>query len=413
MFKNTYFFPFAILLLLSAACLRNAHTATAHKLTDARDSTALPPQLTVLPGASSVPEYLPLLRGKRIALVTNQTGIIPQAGTGKYIHLADSLLHLGIDIRRIFSPEHGFRGTAGAGEEVRNGIDSRTGIPIVSLYGVHKKPKPGHLKDIDLIVFDIQDVGVRFYTYISTLHYVMEAVAQQGIPLIVLDRPNPNARYIDGPVLKDELRSFVGLHPVPIVYGMTIGEYARMINGEGWLQGGVSCLLTVIPVTGYDHRTRYSLPVKPSPNLPNDKAIELYPSLCLFEGTAISCGRGTDFPFQIFGAPDLPSGKYPFAFTPQPDEGAPHPKFAGRRCHGLDLRKENPTPGLNLQWILDAYKDYPDKGAFFNGYFDRLAGDRELKEQIKLGYSQDDIKKTWQPALDDFKLIRAKYLLYD
>ena len=369
-------------------------------------STALP----VLPGASQTAAYLPLLQDKRIGFVANHTSLID----GR--HAVDSLLQCGVNIRRIFSPEHGFRGTADAGETVSGGTDAATGLQIVSLYGNHKKPTPDEIYDIDLMIFDLQDVGARFYTYISTLHYVMEACAENNVPLVVLDRPNPNGQYIDGPVLEPALASFVGMHPVPIVYGMTIGEYARMINGEGWLAGGRQCQLQVIPCRNYTHASRYDLPVPPSPNLQTPLAIALYPSLCFFEGTPCSVGRGTDFPFMAFGHPNLTAGD--FRFTPQSTAGAKNPPLLGRECRGTDLRTLSTDdlyaqPGLRLEWILFAYKNYPQKSAFFTSYFDTLAGTRTLREQISAGKSEEDIKASWKPGIDKFKSVRAKYLIYD
>ncbi len=362
-------------------------------------------------GANQLEYYLPLLKGKKIAVVANQSSLLKK--DEKYVHLVDTLLSLQIPIRKVFSPEHGFRGKADAGEKISNQMDTQTGLPIISLYGSHKKPTARDLKGIKLILFDLQDVGVRFYTYISTLHYVMEAAAENKIPVIVLDRPNPNAHYIDGPVLKDKFHSFVGMHPVPIVYGMTIGEYAQMINGQGWLRNSLHCDLQVIPLKNYTHRTRYTLPVKPSPNLPNSKAVNLYPSLCFFEGTNISCGRGTDKQFQVFGAPYLPKKKYPFSFIPQPNLGAKHPKYQGKKCNGLNLENENYLNGIQLQWLINAYAESTDKDSFFNAFFTKLAGTNSLQNQIELGYSPNDIKKTWQPDLERFKKIRLKYLLYD
>ncbi|MBR3287236.1 MAG: DUF1343 domain-containing protein [Bacteroidales bacterium] len=364
----------------------------------------------ILPGASQTAQYLPLLQGKRIGFVANHTSLID----GR--HAVDSLLQCGINIRRIFSPEHGFRGTADAGETVSGGTDAATGLQIVSLYGNHKKPTSDDMFDIDLMVFDLQDVGARFYTYISTLHYVMEACAENQVPLVVLDRPNPNGQYIDGPVLEPDLTSFVGMHPVPVIYGMTIGEYARMINGEGWLAGGRQCQLQVIPCRNYTHASRYDLPVPPSPNLQTPLAIALYPSLCFFEGTPLSVGRGTDFPFMAFGHPDLQAGD--FRFTPQSTAGAKNPPLLGRECRGTDLRTMSiddlyAQPGLRLEWILFAYRNYPQKSAFFTSYFDTLAGTHTLREQISAGLSEEDIKASWEPGLEKFKSIRIKYLIYD
>ena len=295
----------------------------------------------IIVGANQLDKYTDLLKGKNVAVVANNTSVIFKDGisNSNYTHLVDSLLSLGIKVTRGFAPEHGFRGVADAGEIVIDSKDEKTGVSVVSLYGDNYKPSPSNLENIDVVVFDIQDVGVRFYTYLSTLHYVMEACAEKGIPIIVLDRPNPNGHYIDGPVLEEQSKSFVGMHPVPIVYGMTIGEYAKMINGEKWLKNGVQCDLTVVPLKNYTHNSEYSLPLRPSPNLPNDKSINLYASLCMFEGTNVSCGRGTEMQFQIFGSPYLPENNYKFTFTPQPNYGSKTPKNMNQECYGLDLSK--------------------------------------------------------------------------
>lgn len=376
-------------------------------------------------GASQLDDYLSLLEGKKVGIVGNQTSIIrkhasrlrsmPQTSNNEvaaYEHLVDTLLALNINVVKVFSPEHGFRGKADAGEKVVDGVDSATGLPIISLYGSNKKPKEKQLKGIDILLFDLQDVGVRFYTYISTLHYVMEAAAENQIAVVVLDRPNPNAHYVDGPVLEKKHKSFVGMHPVPIVYGMTIGEYAQMINGEGWLRNGLQCNLKVVKLKNYTHQTTYVLPVKPSPNLPNAKSVELYPSLCFFEGTTISCGRGTETQFQVFGHPDLPKKYFPYTFTPQPNAGAKHPKNQGKLCYGVDLRQTK-VHKINLQWLLDAYTAYPKDKKFFNSFFTKLAGTEKLQNQIELGYTQNDIRGEWVRPLIKFKKIRAKYLLYE
>ncbi|MGB0949626.1 MAG: exo-beta-N-acetylmuramidase NamZ family protein, partial [Marinirhabdus sp.] len=303
----------------------------------------------VVTGAEQPESYLPLLRGKKVGVVSNQASVgmfaqpvHPPNGSPpsvvRSMHLVDYLLGQGIMLQAVFAPEHGFRGTADAGEAITDGTDAKTGLPVISLYGKNKKPSPAAIEGIDVMVFDIQDVGARFYTYISTLHYVMEACAEAGIPLVLLDRPNPNGHYTDGPILEPEHRSFVGMHPVPVVHGMTMGEYAQMINGEGWLSKKVKCKLSIIKLKNYTHGTPYSLPVKPSPNLPNATAVALYPSLCFFEGTIVSAGRGTGMQFQVFGAPQLPGEFFPFSFTPRSREGAKHPKFKGEVCHGTDLR---------------------------------------------------------------------------
>ncbi len=411
--KNTYFF-LVILTLLVLSCKTGIKSIKDIFEIQEKDT------FNLYVGASQLDVYLPLLKENNVAIVGNQTSIIRNSALrlrsvpimNNYTHVVDTLLSLKVNLKKVFSPEHGFRGKADAGEVVVSGIDTATGLPIISLYGGNKKPKAEQLKGIDIILFDLQDVGVRFYTYISTLHYVMEAAAENNIKLIVLDRPNPNAHYIDGPVLEDKHHSFVGMHPVPIVYGMTIGEYAQMINGENWLHNGLKCDLTVIPLKNYTHKTGYNLPVKPSPNLPNAKAIELYPSLCFFEGTSISCGRGTDKQFQVFGAPELPENDFPFIFIPQPNEGAKHPKHIGKTCYGLNLQ-EVAVHKINLQWLLNAYTAYPNRKDFFYPFFTKLAGTEKLQNQIELGYTHQDIRKTWLPDLEKFKKIRSKYLLYD
>ncbi len=370
----------------------------------------LPTQASdVIVGAARMDQYLPILKGKNVGLVINQTSTIGNT------HLLDSLVSLGIKVNAVFAPEHGFRGTADAGEHVKNGIDTKTNTPIISLYGDHKKPNADDLKNIDILVFDIQDAGARFYTYISTLHYVMEACAEQYKPLLVLDRPNPNGYYVDGPVLDTTYHSFVGMHPVPVVHGMTVGEYSKMLNGERWLNNKIQCSLTVITCLHYTHKTGYSLPIKPSPNLPNMNAIYLYPSLCFFEGTnAVSLGRGTDKPFQIYGSPNFP--KISFSFTPTSKPGASKPFLQDQLCYGYDLsgipidslRKQKFT----LKYLLNAYACSGDKANFFNSFFTKLAGSTILEEQIKKGMTEKAIRKTWQDSIHAFKSIRKKYLLY-
>lgn len=360
-------------------------------------------------GADRTVDYLPLLAGKRVAVVTNQTGRIGST------HVVDSLLALKVDVVKVFAPEHGFRGDADAGEHVKDGRDARTGLPLTSLYGSNKKPAKAQLADVDLLLFDIQDVGVRFYTYIGTLHYVMEAAAENGLPVVVLDRPNPNGFYVDGPVLDPAHRSFVGMHPVPLVHGMTIGEFARMINGEGWLANGVQCDLTVIPCAGYDHATLYELPVKPSPNLPNASSVYLYPSLGLFEGTIVSVGRGTDKPFQCIGYPGSTLGRY--RFTPRSMPGAKDPPYKDQECNGLDLAEYGAIPArldrrINLQWLIGMRATAKDGVKFFTPFFDKLAGGPRLREQVEAGMSEEAIRATWKDGLDHFSSIRAKYLLY-
>nr|WP_246073332.1 DUF1343 domain-containing protein [Formosa sediminum] len=364
-------------------------------------------------GANQTTEYLPLLKGKRVGITANQTSVIFKSDTQlEYTHLVDSLLLLNIDVKKVFAPEHGFRGQADAGEHIADGTDAKTGLPIISLYGANSKPSKANLEDIDVMVFDIQDVGVRFYTYISTLHYIMEACAELNIPVVVLDRPNPNGHYIDGPILEEDLKSFVGMHPVPVVYGMTIGEYAKMINGEKWLKQGVQCDLTVVNLKNYAHHLGYNLPIKPSPNLPNAVAVNLYPSLCFFEGTTVSCGRGTAMQFQVFGAPTLPSSIFEFSFTPQPNLGSKAPKYKGELCYGMDLRRQVKLHDLNLEWLITAYHSSLEKEVFFNAFFSKLAGTKTLQKQIENGLSSPEIKAKWQLGLNAFKNTRANYLLY-
>lgn len=360
-------------------------------------------------GADQTWLYLPRLEGKSVGLVANHTSLIGRT------HLVDTLLKAGIHLIKIYAPEHGFRGKADAGAIIDDAVDPETGIPVVSLYGSKTKPGPDDLKDIDILVYDIQDVGVRFYTYISTLHYVMEACAEAHIPLMILDRPNPLGHYVDGPVLDPAFKSFVGMHPVPVVYGMTVGELAHMINGEGWLAGGVQCDLTVIPCSGYDHNTRYHLPVDPSPNLNSMEAVYLYPSICFFEGTVMSLGRGTPFPFRVAGHPDYPIRT--FSFTPLANAGNKNPLFHNRTCYGFDLRSIPldslmEIRALNLEWLISAYDDMNLGESFFTGYIDRLAGTGALRKQILSGWREDQIRESWQADLNRFKSIRKKYLLY-
>ena len=370
------------------------------------------PKVRVQVGAQSTGNYIPLLAGKRVAVVTNQTGLI---GTR---HLVDSLLAAGIQVVKVFAPEHGFRGEADAGEHVKDQRDVRTGLPLVSLYGSNKKPTPAQLADVEVLVFDIQDVGARFYTYIGTLHYVMEAAAELKVPVVVLDRPNPNGTYVDGPVLDMAYRSFVGMHPVPLVHGMTVGEFARMINGEGWLKGGVTCDLTVIPCVGYDHSMVYELPVRPSPNLPNAGAVHLYPSLGLFEGTIVSVGRGTDRPFQCIGFPGARVGDY--HFTPRSMPGAKDPPHKGVECTGIDLKEYGELHALRdrsirLHWLIGLYREAADRDAFFlaNGFFDKLAGGPDLRQRIIAGQDEETIRSSWRPGIMSFLKVRREYLLYD
>ena len=366
------------------------------------------PLSKIYTGADQTQLYLSKLKGKNIAIVANQTSVIYNGNN--YTHIVDSLVSLKINIHKVFAPEHGFRGDADAGESVADGIDKKTEIPIISLYGKNKKPTKEQLKDIDLMVFDIQDVGVRFYTYISSLHYVMEACAEQKIPVLLLDRPNPNGHYIDGPVLETEHKSFVGMHPVPVVYGMTIGEYGLMINGEKWLKNGIQTNLTVIPLKNYLHTSNYNLRIKPSPNLPNDTAINLYPSLCFFEGTNVSAGRGTAKQFQIYGSPFL-NTKSKFTFTPNPNEGSKSPKHAYIICYGEDLTETKKLASLNLSWLIKAKKQNRTKN-FFNSFFTKLAGTEKLQNQIEEKITEELIRASWVEDIKTFRNVRKSYLLY-
>ncbi len=356
-------------------------------------------------GADNFEKYIPLLKDKKVGIVTNQTGLLSNKK-----HVVDFLLEKKINIQTIFAPEHGFRGTADAGEHIVDGKDSKTGLSIISLYGDNKKPKPEQLSGIDVMIFDLQDVGARFYTYISSLHYVMEACAENNVPLIILDRPNPNGGIVDGPLLEKEFTSFVGMHPIPLLHGMTIGEYAKMINGEKWLKNAAQCKLTVIPCVNYNRKMDYSLLAKPSPNLPNDQSINLYASLCLFEGTNVSMGRGTEKQFQIYGSPYL--AKTNFSFTPKPNFGAKDPVYNGVECFGEDLTTYPKLKQLELKWLLKAYQNTSDKTKFFNPFFTKLAGTKKLQQQIESGISEDTIRKSWVKDLEAFKKMRMKYLIY-
>jgi uncharacterized protein YbbC (DUF1343 family) len=362
-------------------------------------------------GAERTSLYLPLLQGKRVGVVVNLSSRIGQT------HLVDSLVSRGVNIVRIFSPEHGFRGLGDAGQVLPDEVDAKTGIPIISLYGSKKKPLPADIKGLDVVVFDLQDVGVRFYTYLSTLHYVLEACGENGVSVMVLDRPNPNGHFVDGPVLEERFRSFVGMHPIPVVHGMTLGELGQMINGECWLADSVSCHLTVIACKGYYRGRTYELPVRPSPNLPNMLSVYLYPSLCFFEGTIVSVGRGTQAPFQMYGAPGFPSGTD--SFTPIPMPGASHPPYEGELCSGYDLRYLSPDlvrehGKIDLRYILEFYQHFPNPDNFFlpNKYIDLLAGTDQLRLQIQQGLSEQDIRATWQAGLERFMQLRKPYLLY-
>jgi len=398
-------FPFLLLLVLNVVNCSSKKSAVPLSPDSIPPSEVEQVQKKPVTGADQLDRLLPALKGKNVALVVNYTAVVGKT------HLADTLKTYGIAIKKIMSPEHGFRGTATAGEHVKDGFDTKTGLPVVSLYGQNRKPTPEQLKDVDVVIFDIQDVGVRFFTYVGTLHYVMEACAENGKKVIVLDRPNPNAGYIDGPLLLPEFKSFIGMHSVPVVHGLTVGEYAQMINGEGWLEGKKKCELEVITLKNWSHTDEYSLPIKPSPNLPNDQAVKLYPSVCFFEGTALSLGRGTQIPFQVIGHPDLKN--MPFQFTPVDLPGmAIDPPLENKICFGLDLRTVEVPKKIGLHYLIDMYNAYPDKENFFVPHFARWAGSNLLAQQIKDGLSEDQIRESWQKDLEAYKAKRKQYLLY-
>jgi uncharacterized protein YbbC (DUF1343 family) len=366
-------------------------------------------QADVIPGSERPELYLDQLKGKAVGIVANQTSILTHSQNK---HVVDFLLEQGVNLKKVFVPEHGFRGDVDAGEKVDNSIDSKTGLPIVSLYGNNKKPSASQVADLDIIIFDLQDVGVRFYTYISTMHYVMEAASENGKTVMIFDRPNPNGDYIDGPVLKKGFESFVGMHPIPVVHGLTVGELAQMINGEKWLKSGQTCNLKVIPIANWTHKTTYKLPVKPSPNLPSDISIRLYPSTCFFEGSIISLGRGTLFPFQVYGYPDKNFGE--FTFTPVSIPGmSKNPPLQDKLCYGVDLRKEPLSHQFTLSYIIDALKKSNKGEAFFKGYFNTLAGTDELKKQLLEGKTEEEIKNSWVADLEAYKKKRSNYLIYE
>lgn len=425
-FKNTFLLSFLIVSCGGSAQIKN-DTVTVFE-----EDFSETPQITdtiqeiITVGANQTALYLPLLKDKKVGIVANQTSVIftdlyyekgeavPPKNEGYYVHLVDSLLSLGIDVKKVFAPEHGFRGEADAGEEVADGKDKKTGLPLISLYGKNKKPTNEQLEGIDILIFDIQDVGVRFYTYISTLHYVMEASAENNIPVLILDRPNPNGSYIDGPTMEPQHTSFLGMHPIPLVHGMTIGEYAKMINGEGWLTDSLQCEINIIPVKNYMHDFPYSLPVRPSPNLPNDQSIQLYPGLGLFEGTNINAGRGTEFQFQMYGAPFLNKDVFTHLYTPETNFGAKNPKHKGKLCYGEDLREVAAPKEVALKWIIKAYNNSTEKILVFNkASFTAHAGTEKLQQQIEAGFSEQEIKKTWVDGIEKFKNTREKYLIYE
>jgi uncharacterized protein YbbC (DUF1343 family) len=408
MMKIKFLLPAAFICSLLFTCDNLAQTPKRqHKLAIKK----LQPPVT--PAADQLPVYLDYLKGRNIGMLINQTSVI---GPRK-VPVVDSLLKLGVAVKKIFGPEHGIRGNASDGATVNNSTDPVTGLPAISLYGKHFKPTPEDLKGLDLMIFDVQDVGTRFYTYISTLHYVMEACAENNIELMILDRPNPNGYFVDGPTLDTAFRSFVGMHPIPVVHGMTIAEYAQMINGEGWLKNKVQCKLKIVKVAYYTHDMPYKLPVAPSPNLNSDQSILLYPHICFFEGTNISLGRGTMEPFQILGSPLL-KGKYNFSFKPVSIPGmSDNPPLKDQICYGISLKDYNTDTlrqqkKLNLAWLISFYKAYPDKEHFFIAYFNKLAGNDVLKKQIIAGKTEAEIRESWEPALSNFKATRSKYLLY-
>ncbi|CAN5447001.1 DUF1343 domain-containing protein [soil metagenome] len=359
----------------------------------------------LMTGADQLETFLPSLSGKRVALIVNQTSLVNKT------HLADTLKSRGVNIIKVFAPEHGFRGNAADGEKVNDSVDVKSGIPLVSLYGKNYKPTAKQLEDVDIVIFDVQDVGARFYTYVSTMTWAMEACAENGKSVIVLDRPNPNGNYVDGPILKPAFKSIVGLHPIPIVHGLTIGEIAKMINEEGWLEKKMKCKLEIVKLKNWKHSDEYPLPVRPSPNLPNDQAIRLYPSICLFEGTVISLGRGTPMPFQVLGNPLLKD--MPFQFIPISIKGfSTEPPLKNQLCYGIDLRNLKAERKLDLSYLLKFYAAYPDKDKFFLPYFEKLAGTEVLRQQIKDGLTEGQIRASWKAGLEEFKALRKKYLLY-
>jgi uncharacterized protein YbbC (DUF1343 family) len=417
-FKNTFLFISTLLISFGCASKKNTPSTNSNKTPQLTNTVSNYGKFKT--GAENYADYLPLLANKKVGIVTNPTGIIENNGLsipadhGVHIaktHIVDFLLEKQINLQKIYAPEHGFRGIADAGEMIKDGKDSKTNLPIISLYGNNKKPKPEQVADIDVMIFDIQDVGARFYTYISTLHYVMEACAENNIELLVLDRPNPNGTIVDGPVLEMEHKSFVGMHPIPVLHGMTIGEYAKMINGEKWLTNGIQCKLNVISCSNYKRNMIYSLPVKPSPNLPNDQAINLYASLCFFEGTNVSVGRGTEKQFQIYGSPFLTN--FNFSFTPISNFGAKDPMHKDVLCIGEDLTKIKKVTRLELKWLIKAYSDTSDKTVFFNDFFTKLAGTKKLQEQIENGVSEKEIRQSWEADLISFKTMRKQYLIYN
>ncbi|MEP3211120.1 MAG: DUF1343 domain-containing protein [Maribacter sp.] len=406
-YKSTVFIWF---LVLSACGSPQKMEKTNQNIAKAKETSIAPKPIVV--AANRTEKYLPMLKGKSVGIVANQTSVI--FDTDKHTHLVDSLIASDVDIKKVFAPEHGFRGQADAGEKVKDGVDLKTGLPLISLYGKNRKPSAEQLQGLDIVLFDIQDVGVRFYTYIATLQLVLEACAENNIPIMVLDRPNPNAHYVDGPTMEAEHTGFLGMNEIPLVYGMTIGEYAKMINEEKWLKDGLKANLMIIPLENWTYTSPYQLAIRPSPNLPNDQAINLYPSLGLFEGTNANAGRGTEFQFQRYGASFLDSTQYSFTYTPKPNFGSKNPKEKGKICFGKDLSKISRMNHVTLQWIIDAYNNSTDKSKFFNRTgFTKHAGTKNLQQQIEAGLSEKEIKASWQTDLEKFKMVREKYLLYN
>lgn len=398
-FKNTYFFSVILMLSLfiffGFGCNPKVENNAQNK---------------IVVGANQTLKYLPLLKNKRVAVLANQTSVIFK-DDDTYVHLVDSLISQKINIVKVFAPEHGFRGKADAGEHVADGIDIKTNLPVFSLFGKNRKPKLELLDNVDIVVFDIQDVGVRFYTYISTMNNMMEACAEKGIPMLILDRPNPNGHYIDGPTLESEHSSFVGLHPIPLVYGMTIGEYAQMVNGEKWLKDSLQCDINIITLKNYNHQSEVYLPIRPSPNLPNDKSINLYPSLGFFEGTIINAGRGTEFQFQRYGAAFFHEND--FSYIPQPNFGSKYPKFDGEKCYGVDLSKTKKLSKVDISFLVDAYHKTPKDKNFFGKTFTVHAGTLKLQQQLESGMSAKEIRATWRKDVEKFRTVRVNYLLYN
>ncbi|MDT0686819.1 exo-beta-N-acetylmuramidase NamZ family protein [Autumnicola psychrophila] len=408
LFKST--FLFVLIAFLSCGNTNNKPKIGKNQMPSKKEENATSSEEIVL-AANRTATYLPILKGRKVGIIGNQSSLIKKSERD-YVHLVDSLLALNVDIQKVFAPEHGFRGNADAGEMVKDGKDPKTGLPVISLYGNNKKPSAAQLEGVDILIFDLQDVGARFYTYISSLHYVMEAAAENDIPILVFDRPNPNGNYIDGPILEPEHQSFVGMHPVPVVHGLTMGEYAKMINGEGWLKNDVKANLQVIEMKNYDHSKKYSLPVKPSPNLPNDQAIQLYPSLCFFEGTNINAGRGTEKQFQVYGSPFLSEEVFNFSYTPESMPGAKNPKHLGKTCFGEDLSQIEVPEKINLEWLIKSFENTSDKTEFFNSFFTKLAGTEKLQQQIENGLSAEEIRESWKEGLENFQQKRDLYLLY-